>query len=565
MKKLIFTLFAMLTVFATFAQNKNNHFICEQQSIELKGTRALWAEVGDFTATDIDGSTHTLSTYLNAGKTVIIDFSCAWCSPCWSLHSSGVLDDLHNTYGPAGTDEIVVLWIEIESTNTLAQISGTSSGTSSNHDTYSQGDWTVGGTWPVPIIDNAAPLNQFTELYEGYVPTVFMVCPSGFYKDVTDQCWTSAAAVYAEVGSCPASGQVPVAEISGPSSGYIGNNLSFSNEGVSVDPITSYAWTFENGTPATSDVANPSVSWATAGEYDVTLVVTNANGSSPVATHTVNIIDPGNVDDLFVTFEEIIVSTTFPTVFAPYNWTTVDVDGGTVWSDFSEFGVTGTTNAFSCYSHTLADSDYAPYAGDKCGFAMTNNPGAGNGSYNNDWFISPQITLGTGSSFSLYVRSTNASWGNEEYKIAVSTTDNVPASFIVLGTVAEAPATWTQVTKDLSEYDGLDIYIAVNYVGEDHFAFMIDNLQITTTPTDVEGVLNLKTQVFPNPANDQLNINFVTGANIRILNNLGQVVMSLDNAQEYNKIDISQFNAGTYFVSINKDNTIENHKLVIIK
>ncbi|HOZ31132.1 MAG TPA: T9SS type A sorting domain-containing protein, partial [Bacteroidales bacterium] len=89
--------------------------------------------------------------------------------------------------------------------------------------------------------------------------------------------------------------------------------------------------------------------------------------------------------------------------------------------------------------------------------------------------------------------------------------------------------------------------------------------QITTTPTDVEGVLNLKTQVFPNPANDQLNINFVTGANIRILNNLGQVVMSLDNAQEYNKIDISQFNAGTYFVSINKDNTIENHKLVIIK
>ncbi len=472
---------------------------------------------------------------------------------------------MHNTYGPSGTDEIVVLWIEIESTNTLAQITGTSSGTSANHSTYSQGDWTVGGTWPVPIIDNAAPLTQFSELYEGYVPTVFMVCPSGYYKDITDQTWTNAAAVYAEVGSCPATGQVPVADISGPATGYIGNSLSFLNEGVSVDPITGYAWTFENGTPASSDVANPSVSWATAGEYDITLVVTNANGPSTVATHTINIIDPGNVDDLFVTFEEILVESTFPTVFSPYNWITTDVDGGTVWGDFSEFGVTGATNAFSCYSHSLAESTYAPYAGDKCGFAMTNNPGAGNGSFNNDWFISPQITLGTGSSFSVYVRSTNATWGQEKYKIAVSTTNNSPASFTVLGTVAQAPAAWTQVTKSLSAYDGQQIYIAVNYVGEDTFAFMIDNLQVSTTITNVEGSALFETQVFPNPANDQLNVNFAKGANVKVLNNLGQVVISIDNAMEYNQIDISELNAGSYFVRVSKDASIENYKIIIVK
>jgi len=554
MKKLLLLNIIILIGVFVFAQSKiETSPTCEK--ISTKSTKGTWAEAGMFTATDIDDVEHDLAAYLSAGKTVIIDFSAVWCGPCWNLHQSGVFDDLHNTYGPDGTDELVVLWVECDG-GTLAEVQGTGD---------TQGDWTEGGTWPVPIILSNTILSNFSELYEGYVPTVFMVCPSGYYKDVTDEAWTGAAAVYAELGSCPSTGDVPVAEISGPASGYIDSNLSFSNVGISVDPITGYAWTFEGGTPATSDVANPSVSWTAVGEYDITLVVTNANGSSPLATHTVNIIDPENVDDLFVTFEEILVETTFPKVFTPYTWITTDVDGGTVWNNFSDYGVTGATNAFSCYSHSLAASDYAPYAGDKCGFAMTNNPDAGNGSYNNDWFISPQISLGTGSSFSVYVRSTNTTWGQEEYKIAISTTDNDPANFTVLGSQANAPATWTQVTRDLSTYDGQQVYLAVNYVGTDNYAFMIDNLQITTTPTNTATSTEFKTQVFPNPANDNLNINFVEGSHIQILNNLGQIVLTIENAQEYNIVDVSNLDAGYYSVKITKNNTVTNHKVVLMK
>lgn len=49
---------------------------------------------------------------------------------------------------------------------------------------------------------------------------------------------------------------------------------------TSTNSPTTYAWTFEGGTPSTSSAANPqNIVWATAGTYDITLTASNANGS----------------------------------------------------------------------------------------------------------------------------------------------------------------------------------------------------------------------------------------------------------------------------------------------
>ncbi|MBP6304194.1 MAG: T9SS type A sorting domain-containing protein [Bacteroidia bacterium] len=46
--------------------------------------------------------------------------------------------------------------------------------------------------------------------------------------------------------------------------------------------VTSRTWLFEGGTPATSTAVNPVVQYSTSGKYDVTLIVSNANGTDTV-------------------------------------------------------------------------------------------------------------------------------------------------------------------------------------------------------------------------------------------------------------------------------------------
>jgi PKD repeat protein len=56
-----------------------------------------------------------------------------------------------------------------------------------------------------------------------------------------------------------------------------GTGIQYSD--ISTNSPTSRFWSFEGGTPATSTEENPDVTYHTIGEYSVTLIATNANGS----------------------------------------------------------------------------------------------------------------------------------------------------------------------------------------------------------------------------------------------------------------------------------------------
>ncbi|MDP4266149.1 MAG: PKD domain-containing protein [Bacteroidota bacterium] len=75
---------------------------------------------------------------------------------------------------------------------------------------------------------------------------------------------------------------------------YAGNTVKFSDQSLNVPK--SWKWIFPGGNPATSDLQNPTVTYNTKGKYNVTLIVTNTNGSDTlVKTSYINVTSDFNM------------------------------------------------------------------------------------------------------------------------------------------------------------------------------------------------------------------------------------------------------------------------------
>ncbi len=118
----------------------------------------------DFNVTDINGNQHHLYSYLDQGKTVILDFSAAWCPLCFGYHSTNALEDFYTLHGPDGSDEAMVLFIEKDINMGLADLMGNTSA--------SAGDFVSGTSYP--IIDTSVLNDAYRP---DALPTIYGVHP----------------------------------------------------------------------------------------------------------------------------------------------------------------------------------------------------------------------------------------------------------------------------------------------------------------------------------------------------------------------------------------------------
>jgi PKD repeat protein/uncharacterized protein YfaP (DUF2135 family) len=172
----------------------------------------------------------------------------------------------------------------------------------------------------------------------------------------------------------------------------------------------------------------------------------------------------------------------FSLTFAP--WTTVDVDQSETYGfESNTFPNMYSPMAFVVFnpastSPVITDPDLQAHTGSKFAacFASTTPP-------NNDWLISPAITLGTNSSVSFWVKTFTDLYGLERYKVGISTTNTDPGSFTIISgaNYLEAPITWQQKVYDLNAYNGQTVYIGIQCVSNDAFVFMVDDFIATTT------------------------------------------------------------------------------------
>lgn len=120
----------------------------------------------------------------------------------------------------------------------------------------------------------------------------------------------------------------------------------------------------------------------------------------------------------------------------------------------------------------------------------------------------------------------------------------------------DAPYTYTITAQEMIDA-GLsgtfDVCLTVTYSGNDPDPSNNSHcIPVTLNVSSVEENIAEAVSVYPNPANDMFTVANAEGATIVVVNSLGQVVASIENAASNQTIDASNFANGTYFVKVNE-------------
>ena len=175
---------------------------------------------------------------------------------------------------------------------------------------------------------------------------------------------------------------------------------------------------------------------------------------------------------------------------------------------------------------------------------------------NDDWLISPVITLGTeGNLVSFWVKAMSDTYGPENYTVGIYVGTGTPtesSDFTLLTTGANtAPyPNWENVTFDLSAYDTMDVRIGIHCISADRYMFMVDDFEVTTTTLSVEDIDQAHNYVISFLDKQVTISSIVDQANFRIISLSGQVVMNGSSNSETQVIDLSNLSSGIYIVEV---------------
>lgn len=190
-----------------------------------------------------------------------------------------------------------------------------------------------------------------------------------------------------------------------------------------------------------------------------------------------------------------------------------------------------------------------------------------------NWLITPALSIPSqGANLTFYVVAQDASYAAEHYGVYVSTSGTAPSNFTLLYEEdldadggPRAQGTWKQKHVNLP-YGGQTIHIAIRHFNvTDMFYMNIDNLSVTAG-VGVENHDGLNTKVYPNPANNVLNINATANINrVEIFNMMGQMVGSYTANDVNAQINTSSFANGVYTVKIETENGTSTKKFTVAR
>ena len=387
----------------------------------------------------------------------------------------------------------------------------------------------------------------------------------------------------------------PTAFFAGDTAGCTANAVAFMD--YSTPAPTSRTWYFPGGTPATSTAANPSVSYALSGTYDVALVVTNAAGTDSTYHSNYISISPAQIATVALS-----PSTTNVCEGDTIGFTSTYVNGGV--SPVVEWYVNGQKRATSAsYSDVFSHGDVVVVkliSSDDCvlnqvaydtlvmsvnvlptvslgaqGYvceldglqALSGGLPAG-GTYSGNGVsggaIDPQAA-GTGSHW-IYYTYTDPSTGCANTAKRAISVQPAPAkpSAAQNATTGELEATtglgnftYQWLDGNMDPISGATAQTYMPTANGDYYVKIFSNILCSNT-SDAVSVNNIGLEelpeegfaLYPNPATSTLMVHTLGQAEVRIFSAAGQLVFA-NTLEGQTSIDVSQWARGAYMIQIN--------------
>jgi hypothetical protein len=271
------------------------------------------------------------------------------------------------------------------------------------------------------------------------------------------------------------------------------------------------------------------------------------------------------------------------------NWIQHDLDGeGTYGISNVEFENAGSPMSYMVFNPNTTTppiTDMNAYEGDKFLASFASSAGT-----NDDWIVSPLLTVGTTTVVSFYARSYTDEYGLEKFRVKMSLGGDQPSDFqysLHQGVdYLEAPTQWTPYYFNLSDLVGTNIRIAIQCVSNDAFVFMVDDFRIDSTEDGVDNddpqvapLMSTLEQNYPNPFNPETSISYTLKnagkVSLEIYNLKGQRVKTLVNKQEnagqhavvWNGQDDkgNAVSSGVYFYKLKSGNYTSTRKMILLK